>query len=251
MKTCNNCGATLGDDSLFCVKCGTKYEAPVEDAATENTDAVVETEAAAETEQQAPAVEPKVAPVSVPVLSEKEQKAAAKAAAKADKEAAKAAAKADKEAEKYNKAAAKAARVMPTANSAAAIAAFVISLVAIFNFLNPLAAVLSLFAIIFSIAGIVNTGRGKASGRGLAVAALILALVTLIIMASIVAVVIWVYDANIASITDKIDTAGSFVETIQKVLENDDFLESLTDHLSNNEGMIINIGDRSFEMKPE
>ena len=163
---------------------------------SENTDAVVETEATAETAQQAPAVEPNVAPVSVPVLSEKEQKAAAKAAAKADKEAAKAAAKADKEAEKYNKAAAKAARVMPTANSAAAIAAFVISLVAIFNFLNPLAAVLSLFAIIFSIAGIVNTGRGKASGRGLAVAALILALVTLIIMASIVAVVIWVYDAN-------------------------------------------------------
>lgn len=33
-KVCQACGEALGTDSLFCSKCGTKYEAPV--VATEN-----------------------------------------------------------------------------------------------------------------------------------------------------------------------------------------------------------------------
>ena len=153
---------------------------------------------------------------NIPQLSAKEEKAAAKAAAKANKEASKAALRADKAAEK-------AARVMPTGNSVAAIAAFVLALFALFNVFNviaiPVAAVVAFINIFVSIAGIANTGLGRASGRGLAVTALILSLITLVTIALMVVGMFMAFESVIDSLGDVPELIKDIVSSGFEILE--------------------------------
>ncbi len=237
MKICTKCGMQLNDDALFCTACGEKLAAPeaeipvvelpeVEEPVVEVPEVKipeVEEPVAEEPVKEEPAKEEPV--VVAPVISKKDKKAAEKAAAKADKLA-------EKDAKKASKKAAKEAKIMPTHNSTAAIAAFVISIVGLLNFFNPIAIVMALIAIIFSIAGIVNTGRGKASGRALAVSALILALVTLVIIASIVAAVV-IFAGDIAEATS---------QSLGEVQTNfNAFIENLNSFISQNEGLTLEI----------
>ncbi|MBE6679841.1 MAG: zinc ribbon domain-containing protein [Ruminococcaceae bacterium] len=108
-------------------------------------------------------------------------------------------------------------------NSSAAIAAFVMAIVSFANFINPVSAIIAVFSIAFAIAGIVNTGKGKAKGRTLAVSALIISVVTLVIM-TIIAVFVthWVQDIieNVSPTLTEISNAyNSIMDEIEKITE--------------------------------
>lgn len=98
----------------------------------------------------------------------------------------------------------------PLSMSAMAVTGFVIGLVALLTsflpFINNFSFVLGLLAFIFSIVGLVGCARGKKKGKGLAIAALIISLLSCV-------VVIWSQSIYSAAIDDALSTTKAATTT--------------------------------------
>ena len=103
------------------------------------------------------------------------------------------------------------------------ISATLLAIFAMFNAFNiiaiPVAAVAAFVNIFVSIAGIANTGVGRASGRGLAVTALILSLVTLITIALMVVGLFMAFESVIDSLGDIPELVKDIVSSGVEVLK--------------------------------
>lgn len=98
----------------------------------------------------------------------------------------------------------------PLATSAMAITGFVIGLVALLTsflpFINNFSFILGLLALIFSIVGLVGCARGKKKGKGLAIAALIISILSCV-------VVLWSQSVYSAAIDDAFSTTKAATTT--------------------------------------
>lgn len=98
----------------------------------------------------------------------------------------------------------------PLSTSAMAITGFVIGLVALLTsfmpIINNFSFILGLLALIFSIVGLVGCARGKKKGKGLAIAALLISIISCVI-------VIWSQSVYSAAIDDAFSTTKAATST--------------------------------------
>lgn len=115
------------------------------------------------------------------------------------------------------------------ATSAMAITGFVIGLVALLTsflpFINNFSFILGLLALIFSIVGLVGCARGKKKGKGLAIAALIISLLSCV-------VVLWSQSAYSAAIDDAFSTTKAATTTTKAATSTTKTSSSSTDFSS-------------------